>query len=944
MRRLALALTGLTGFSGLVYEVTWQKYLATLLGSHSEATAAVLGIFLGGLALGYYGFGRLAEALVARGRSAERPPALLGVYGIVEAAIGVYAFAFPLLFQAARWISIRLPGADTPLGFGFDVLLSALLIGPPTVLMGATIPLLTQALPRSLDDATRFHALVYGTNTVGAFAGALAAGFWLVPWLGLVGVLFAMGLVNLCAGLCFVGMHRRRRGQPAAPPPERDGRTVEGLRVYLAVALLTGFAMMTLQTTLIRLGGLALGASHFTFSMVVAVFVLCIALGSFAVSAFSHIPGWILPANQWLLAGALLALYAPLEDSGYWALQLRAVFRDVEAAILPYHLLTLLAILAVIGIPVALSGAVLPLVFHHLRHQVGDLGSVAGRLYAWNTVGSLLGALLGGYLLFFWLDLHAVYRVAVGLLFVAAGLVAARPPGLRRAAAVLTLVPLVGLALLERWEPLRLSLGLFRTRSLENGGGDGPDAFYSRIQRKVAFYTDDPIASVAVATAPHLGGRVDSIINNGKSDGSLTGDYPTMALLALAPGLLARDVERAFVIGWGTGVSAGELAALDSTQEVVVAEISRGVIEAAPHFEFGNQHALASPKTRVVRSDAYRALLRTPGRFDVIVSEPSNPWVTGIEMLYSREFLAAARERLRPGGVYSQWIHTYELDDETLALVLRTYTDVFEDVAVWYGAGVDLLLLGFGDRDSSRDLERLLARAQQPDFRAGLERAGLASLPELLAHELLPRGVIHAAALEGPLHTLLHPILSHRAARAFFIGGSGRLPSSAGLAAARLGAEHSLLRRYQAQRGEPLSAQEYESLVRHVCAQRFEECVALFARWRQRERDSQELADAFEAARASRPKTLTWELVDHVAALYDPKPELPPETRTPEYARRASESFERYYHHAFPFRRGSLRAIWMRCPVAQAAECSRERAGVERELGDLRVEVEGAGP
>jgi proteasome lid subunit RPN8/RPN11 len=391
-------------------------------------------------------------------------------------------------------------------------------------------------------------------------------------------------------------------------------------------------------------------------------------------------------------------------------------------------------------------------------------------------------------------------------------------------------------------------------------------------------------------------------------------------------------------------VTAGELAALDSTREVIVAEISPGVIEAAPLFEFGNQHALASPKTRIVRGDAYRALLRTRGRFDLIVSEPSNPWVTGIEMLYSREFLAAARERLRPGGVYSQWIHTYELDDETLALVLRTYADVFEDVAVWYGTGVDLLLLGFGDRDASRDLERLLARAEQPDFRAGLERAGVLSLPELLAHEILPRGVLHAAALNGPLHTLLQPILSHRAARAFFVGRRARLPSSAGLEAARLGAERSLLRRYLAQRGEPLSAQERQTLVRHVCSERTEECVALLARWRHEERDSAELAQALEAARKGRLEGLGWDLVDRVATFYEPRPDLPAETRSLEYARSATGTFERYYHHAFPFRRESLRTLWMRCPVAQAAECSGERASVERRLGDLGVEVEGPGP
>jgi spermidine synthase len=176
IRQTALLLTVLTGFTGLVYEVTWQKYLATLLGSHSEATAAVLALFLGGLALGYALFGRATEM-----------------------AIGVYALLFPALFDAAQAVSFRLPFGGGA-GFAFDVALSALLILPPAILMGGTIPMLTQALARSLDDATGTHALVYGFNTAGAFAGALAAGFWIVPSLGLAGALVAMAVVNLAAG------------------------------------------------------------------------------------------------------------------------------------------------------------------------------------------------------------------------------------------------------------------------------------------------------------------------------------------------------------------------------------------------------------------------------------------------------------------------------------------------------------------------------------------------------------------------------------------------------------------------------------------------------------------------------------------------------------------------------------------------------------------------
>ena len=176
IRLIALLLTVLTGFTGLVYEVVWQRYLATLLGSHGEATAAVLGIFLGGLAVGYAVFGRASRWLVERAHRRGRRVQLLSFYALVEGGIGAYALLFPLLFSAAQYLSLLSPIDHDALGFAFDVALSALLIGPPAVLMGGTIPILTLALAGNLENATRVHAWIYGANTLGAFAGALEIG------------------------------------------------------------------------------------------------------------------------------------------------------------------------------------------------------------------------------------------------------------------------------------------------------------------------------------------------------------------------------------------------------------------------------------------------------------------------------------------------------------------------------------------------------------------------------------------------------------------------------------------------------------------------------------------------------------------------------------------------------------------------------------------------
>jgi spermidine synthase len=964
VRPVALGITFATGFSGLVYEVTWQKYLATLLGSHSEATAAVIGLFLGGLAIGYERFGALTRRLLEHARpdpGSRGPAPLLVAYGAIEAAIGLYALAFPWLFELALAVSPHLPGSAGALGFAEDVVLSALLIGPPAVLMGATIPFLTQALARGLEDATRIHALVYACNTAGAFAGALAAGFWLVPTLGLVGVLVAMGVVNLAAGAALATLDRRARAEglgalapptgtaPAAPP--RGFASLRGrFAALLAVALLVGFAMATLQTVFIRLGGLAFGASHFTFSMVVAVFVLCIALGAFAVSALPRIPPSVLKASLWALVALLVLLYPALGDAAYWIHVLRSSFAEDPADFYPFHLAAFAALLLTLGPAVVLSGATLPLVFHALRRELGELGALAGRLYGANTLGSLLGALVGGYALLVWLDLDSVYKVAVAALALAAAAATARGPraaGLALPGAALG-AALVLLALLPAWSPDRLSAGLFRFRRLLPGAEGGADAlFAARAESAVLFYDDDPTSSVAVREQRTADGGLNrSISTNGKSDGALVGDYVTMALAGLLPALLADDPARAFVIGWGTGVTAGELAALDSVREVLVAEISPAVLRAAPFFDYGNRSASTSPEVRALRSDAYRALLRAPGRFGVIVSEPSNPWVTGVEMLFSREFLEAARDRLAPGGVYAQWFHVYETDADTMALVLRTYAGVFDQISVWFATGNDLLLLGFDDPASALDVERLAARAARPDARAGLERCGIGGLRELLAHELLPLGVVHAAKLAGEVHTLLHPRLSHLAARAFFAGRQGELPTTASLEAARVGARHSLLRRLAARAGGAPSGAERAAVVEEACRYRGDVCVALLAEWRHEAPDSP-LRVALERRLAAQP-----ELADHIAhlgeiaRLHGGAPEDGGDAFAS--AERTTARFLAYYHHGAPFSRAVLAAAWDRCEAdpARRAACRAARRELERRLGTLAAAEDGgeAGP
>lgn len=943
VRAAALLLTLLTGFSGLVYEVVWQKYLATLLGSHSEATAAVLGIFLGGLSVGYMAFGAITRRAVDR--SSGQPARLLSIYGLVEASIGVWALAFPWLFRAAAGASVRLPALPEGLGFAADVLLTTLLIGPPTVLMGGTIPMLTQALSSSLRDATRLHALVYGSNTAGAFAGALAAGFVLVPWLGLDAAMRSMGLVNLAAGGAFLllGWDRRRAIEPPARPPGRapaPATTPTGIGLLAAVALLSGFSMMAIQTILNRIAALSVGASQFTFSVVVAAFVLCIALGSFVVSALRRIPTGAAVVTQWLLVAILVVLYLEVPNAPYWTHVVRTWFASDPGEFILYQLTLAAFFLLVLAVPIGLSGALLPLLFHALRREMTDLGASAGRLYGANTVGSLVGSLVGGYLLLYWLDLHQVARIAVFSIAVSAFLLSLRltpGKGVVFSGASLALSAIAVVALPD-WDAHRLTAGTFRLRTATPSTSAGAEAFFASrdVLGRMLFHRDDPTVTASVRETE---GGSRGLFTNGKPDTLIPTELMTVVMLGVVPCLFADECHTAFVIGLGTGATAGALGSLDDMERIVVAEISPGVAEALPLFAMYNDDAGRNPRIEVRRGDAYRTLLRDQSQYDVIISEPSNPWVTGVENLYSREFLTSAKQRLRPGGVYAQWFHAYESSLETLELVLRTYASVFDSIAVWRGAQTDLILLGWNGTDHALDVDRIEQRMKQPDYAAQLRRIQRDAPLALLAHERLPLGVVPVLVGPGETLSLFHPALSHRAGIDFFAGRVVELPSSAALPAALIGTRNSLVRRHLEARGESLSDEERRDLVSASCTESARGCATLMAWWAAANPTSellQETAHYFVDHNVVTPSQ-----IDELEQLYYPDHRGDGGVEIdPSDASALVEIFRSYFSPSVPFRRSALRAALARCRDTKGGiDCEAVRREAEAILGDLTTEV-----
>jgi spermidine synthase len=629
-----------------------------------------------------------------------------------------------------------------------------------------------------------------------------------------------------------------------------------------------------------------------------------------------------------------------MENAPYYAHALRSLFTSVPEAFYPYHAFVLVGMLAVLCVPIGLSGALLPLVFHHLRGEMGGLGGVAGRLYAWNTLGSLLGALLGGYALLFFIDLHQVYAIALAALVVGAGVLSVLVLHARVLVAGLVTVAALGACLfLPGWDAIHLSSGLFRHREAYPQTFEGAEALYALRTSgvKMLFHDDDPTSTVAVTETRSL-----SILTNGKPDGNLRFDYPTMALAGLLPALLCDHPSRAFVIGWGTGVTVGELGRLDDVEEVVVAEISPAVLAAAPFFDEKNQYASRNPKVRTIRGDAYRALQRSEGQFDVIVSEPSNPWVMGVEMLFSEEFLRVARDRLSPGGIFAQWFHLYEVNEETVGIVLRTYQKVFGDMAIWFTRGADVVLLGFEDANPAFDIAALERRFERADFRAGFERAGVGSWIRLLAHEIVPLGAVGATDLPGRVHTLRHPILSDSGARAFYAGREAELPRMPSEPARRAAESRSLLRAELG--GEEASEDVLEELAQQACRmERPIECTVLLARWKASAPDSRRMAENVRDLRVTNALgeqvgALPVSFIESLAELYRGHPPTAEESPGPlRNAIAASNLYVRFFQHAFPFDRAALEQAWSRCAAELRVvdACTAERRRFEQVLGPI---------
>lgn len=718
--RIIAACFILSGATGLIYEILWARMLGLVFGATTLAVSTVLAAFMGGLALGSALAGRLAGKV-------RRP---VRAYGYLEIGIALYALAVPLLFSVVDNLYAIIWQHFHPSFFVFSslrFLLSCVMLLVPTTLMGATLPLLSAALTRSADSnraSVTSVTRLYTRNLVGAICGSLAAGFLLLPILGVRATIYAASIINIVIGIIAIVADRKghsssaSEASPAAaietPAIETEtfvaGAEPDARKFWLFCAFVSGFVTISTQVAWTRILSMIIGSSTYAFSIVVALFLLGLSAGAFLIARrggrdrtgaslrATIVKVEILTAVSLILSLAVVNRIPEILIKIGLRLQIASWIGLLALQVLSVALLVLL--------PAFLMGTVMPLVLVWTgRHSEDESVKLVGRSYAVNTIGAIAGAFAAGFVLIPRVNTRFTIIVAAALCVVVAA-VAYQPArevgdrdlkrGLAAGGAAALIVLMVVFA--PKMNLADLSIGAFDSlvRVIAKSRGETTEEASRRpgpAVHKLLMYEEGPTSTVSV----RQDWDIISMAINGRTNASDKDDMPTQVMLGQLPLLLAPNTKNALVVGYATGVTAGSMLQ-SSLENLDCLELEPATIRGSKFFEHVNNKPLNDPRMRLIIDDARTYLRVTPKRFDIIVSEPSHPWVPGVANLFTEEFFQLGRDRLADEGVFVQWLQIYQLSTDSLRSVLATFHRVFPHVSVYRveGAtkGKDLLLVG----------------------------------------------------------------------------------------------------------------------------------------------------------------------------------------------------------------------------------------------------------
>ncbi len=708
---LLLALFVGSGCAALIYEVVWLQLLQLVIGSSAASLAVLLGTFMGGMCLGSIALPRLI--------SARRHP--LRVYGLLELGTGLLGFVVLFGMPYVQRLYTASMGHGMP-GILLRSVACTVCLLPPTLLMGATLPAISRWIEMT-PHAASWWGFFYGGNIAGGVLGCLLAGFWLLRVFDMATASYVAAAINLAVAL--VSLALARFVVYAAP---EDGtasieRAPETWPVYCAIGL-SGLCALGAEVVWTRILSLMLGPTVYTFSIILAVFLSGLGIGSSAGSLLARRSS---QPRLWLGLCQILQVVMIAWAAYTLADLLPYKIGNVDPGVSPWPgFLSDLGRCAIAILPATiLWGASFPLALASVAIPGRDPGRLVGEVYGANTIGAILGSLGFSLLLIPGIGSQHAQQVLIALSALAAilalGSMARKPVGIVLAGGAVVALLAWSIPAL----PWKL-VGFGRNLPTTTGNWT------------LLYLTEGMNSSVAwskyegVTTYFHVSGKVEASAE--------PQDMRLQRLLGHLPALLHTHPRSVLVVGCGAGVTAGTFVVHPEVERITICEIEPRIPPAsAKYFAAENHNVMHDPRTGIVYDDARHYVLTTPEKFDIITSDPIHPWVKGIAPLYSTEYFQLVRQHLNPGGFVTQWVPLYESNEETVQSEIATFFEVFPNGTVWGNLndnqGYDLVLVGQADR-LKIDLDALDARLARPEYNRvadSLREVGYNSAADLLA-------------------------------------------------------------------------------------------------------------------------------------------------------------------------------------------------------------------
>ncbi len=776
----------LSGLTSLIYEVVWGRRFGLVFGVTTYAVATVLSAFFAGLALGSYVAGRLID------RTRIHP---LVIYGGMEGVVGVYALLLPLFL---RGVEALYPAVYAAVGEDFSlftlfrfVVCFALLV-VPTTLMGATLPVVSKLMVERESALGMNVGRLYAVNTFGAVAGAFSAGFVLIKLFGITHSTLLAAVANftlaavalLMSRLAVFEMRPREAEAPApgAAETDRPSPLSAADKAVLLLAFVAGLTMLALEVVWTRSLVLVLGSTTYAFSAMLTAVLVGIAAGAAVFSRWAdRVRNRAALVGVLMFSAGLCAAFGP--GIVNWLPYAFLHMGDWIGGNWPLYIgMQFIICFALVLVPTFLSGASFPILVRLYSHGIERVGRTVADVYSINTVGGILGSLLGGFVLikFFGLE-RSLVAGALGLMAVGGpvAIALARPwrASLRWGVGLSMIAAVVLLGFLHPRFDVKLLFGGWGPYgggySLGNAGGTTMDITDRYMERLL--YHKEGVSSAVDVLETGWGDRIISI-NAKPVATTYLYDMRALKMLGHLPVLMHPNPKDALIIGLGAGVSIGTIASYPSIEHVTVVELCEEVPGGTAKFAKWNFDAVKNPKVKIVINDGANYVKATRKQYDIISSDPIHPFVLGTGILYSTDHWQVCKDRLREGGVIAQWIPLYQLSASDFACIVRSFMKVFPNATMWY-SGIDVVLIGVKG-DFKLDPDRMAAQMADPKMKADLASMGAHSVGDVLGWFIAGPEELRQMTEGAAVNTVERPVLEYTAPKALrLVGVASTVPA-----------------------------------------------------------------------------------------------------------------------------------------------------------------------